>query len=362
MAANSGGRKTASSCLKCKLTVKKDNPALQCDGFCENWFHTACVDVSDQNKKKKKKIIDEVLCMCPTCKWHLKNFMVETQRIKKHNHTYANILSNKSDSILSKSRLKNTQENNICNKKTLLIKPKKNQKTEDVEKEVKHKINPAAIKFYKATKHGVIIMKSDSATNIEKLRQHAEDSLNSSNYNIELRVQSNPRLKIVGVNKNYVKAEDLVEDLKILNRQYFCDKDRMEIKHTRQSQRNKKWTIFVETDGHTFTKLVNTKLDLGWGYCSIYEDLYVRMCNNCCGYNHKTSECRNEKKFSYCAKNHTRSTCTKEFKQCVNCTHVRDKYDATRQVNHESDSVDCPIYSNKIKLAQDKINYFSKLD
>ena len=54
----------------------------------------------------------------------------------------------------------------------------------------------------------------------------------------------------------------LVEDLKILNRQYFCDKDRMEIKHTRQSQRNKKWTIFVETDGHTFTKLVNTKLKI----------------------------------------------------------------------------------------------------
>ena len=397
MAANSGGRKTA-ACLKCKITVKKDDLALKCDGFCESWFHIGCVDVSKEIYEDINKICDEIMWMCGVCKKHLKNFKiisglasksnenvdleqsiiqinnniealqttVETQKLAKHNLSYAEIIELGKDSKPSRHKLKGLQDSAASNEKTLVIKPKQTKKSEDVEIEIKSKINPvtaqAPIKYFKITKRGVVIIKSDSVNNVDKLKQHAEKALDDS-YTIELQTQNNPRLKIVGLNKDYKHAEELIDDLKILNSKLFCAKDKMIIKFSRQSQVNKKWTVFVEADGHTFAKLVNTKLDLGWGYCSIYEDLSIRRCKKCCGYNHKTSECRNEQKCPCCAGDHESKRCpNKENKQCINCIYVKQKFDATRDTNHTSDSEDCPIYVNKVKMAQEKINYFTKLE
>ena len=131
----------------------------------------------------------------------------------------------------------------------------------------------------------------------------------------------------------------------------------MVIKFARQSRYSRKWTIFVETSGTTYKKLINQKLDIGWGYCHVYEDLKIKKCFKCCNYGHKTTECKNEQICSLCAGKHDRKNCTSKEKICVNCSHVKNKYDATRQTDHDSNTEECPIMANKIRIARERVNY-----
>ncbi len=86
-------------------------------------------------------------------------------------------------------------------------------------------------------------------------------------YSVEIKEQQKPRLKILGLSREYKDGEELLQDLQTLNRQLINEEDRMKVVFTRQSQKTKKWQVHVETSGQTFHKLRNTKLDMGWNSC-----------------------------------------------------------------------------------------------
>lgn len=387
MAATSGGRSNKTSCLKCKILVKNSEKALRCDGFCESWCHIDCASVEEDQYDKINEIKSTILWMCLNCQRHLKNIknlmnsigkgtlnidleeklqeiqntctIVMENQLHKHNLTYSEIVA-KNTRTQNQTKHK-INKNDVSHENTIIIKPKEDQNIEYTKKEIFDKINPSAarapIKYFKATNKGTIVLKSDSPNNAENLFKHASKVLKGK-YEIEVRKQENPKLKLTGLNKEYKDEKELINDLRVLNSKIITDSDKMIIKHNRQSKYTKKLTIFVETSGSTFSKLVNQTLDIGWGHCNVYEDLNLRRCYKCCGYGHKTTECKSmEVICPYCGGNHDISKCKKTRKHCVNCNYVKTKYDATRTTDHESDSDDCPIYIKKIRIAQEKINY-----
>lgn len=50
-------------------------------------------------------------------------------------------------------------------------------------------------------------------------------------------------------------------------------------------------TIFAET---TLGKLVNSKLDIAWGSCQVYEDLGIKRCDRRGVFGHKTASYKKE--------------------------------------------------------------------
>ena len=74
-------------------------------------------------------------------------------------------------------------------------------------------------------------------------------------------------------------------------------------------------------------------------------------------YGHKSTECKDERKCSYCAGPHDRSKCTKEEKKCVNCSIINLKYNPQHSYDHDSNSEkDCPVLAKRCKLARETID------
>lgn len=372
-------------CKGCSKEVKENEAGIFCDGVCQSWYHRACVGVSAQQYKKiNEEILKMLIWMCDPCRSKLKLIMKKQKsedtlrelvskmstmdkkindmcekmdnRMESINQTsYASVLANK-------SRLDKTNKSCVSHEKTLIIKPKKNQNKDACVKEVKQKLNPAAIgapiKFFSTTSTGCVVIKSDNVNNLEKLNDQARTMLSES-YNIELKEQFNPRLKIIGLPKEYKDGKELMYDLKLLNSKIIFDTDQLKITYTYQSKKSKKWNVYVETTGETFRRLVNTNLDLGWSSCKVLEDLNIKKCFNCGSFGHKESQCNSVKICTYCATDgHDRFNCNRHQKKCVNCQYANNKYNSTYKTDHDSeDERECAILAKRCRLARERINY-----
>lgn len=54
-------------CPLCKNLVKEDDKAIQCEIFCNNWFHCACVSVTDEEYEYMKILADKSKWACEAC-------------------------------------------------------------------------------------------------------------------------------------------------------------------------------------------------------------------------------------------------------------------------------------------------------
>lgn len=362
-------------CKTCNKSISDNELLIFCEGQCRSWYHTTCLNITKKQLNQMEAIKNLITWLCPTCKNNLERMWDDYTTSKKILNKLNEIegkLETKPQKILSyadaltNSTIKTEENKNICHERTLVIKPKKSQTKEATIQELKQKINPAAasapIKYYNYTKSGCVIIKSDSAENLEKLKTHVQSKLDTK-YNIEMKDQFKPQIKITGLLKEYKEGEELQQDLKLLNSKILNENDKIKITFTRQSKKSKKWTVFAETAGHTYNKLVNTRLDLGWSSCQVHENLKIIRCFRCGVFGHKSANCREDQKCTYCAGLHDRLKCDKKVKKCVNCFYVHGKFNADQPFDHDSeDERHCPILAKKCRLAREKINFNAKLE
>lgn len=127
-----------------------------------------------------------------------------------------------------------------------------------------------------------------------------------------------------------------------------------------QNRRTKKWTIFIETNGKTFKKILNKDyINVGWKSCPVYENLRILQCRKCLLYGHKTTNCKKEIVCTICFGQHPDQECQKQNKnpECYNCIHRNQRYNANLDVNHHSLDSNCAIYFEKINMQRDRIDY-----
>ena len=363
-------------CKKCDIDVVDGEKSIFCEGLCRSWYHIDCVGINKKQYGQINVVEKLVTWMCASCKKQMKNLWKEKRDYHKilqklesleqqvcNSNTapiitsYANVVAKNSNQMD-----KNKGLEFISHEKTLILKPKNVQTKVSSTKILKEKIDPttvgAPVKFFKATEKGNIVIKSDNAQNLEKLMSHAKKNL-EKDFDIEMKSQHYPRLKLTGLLKKYDDGDSLLNDLKLLNRQMINDDDRMKVVYARQAKRSKKWVVHVETNGKTFKKLVNTKLDMGWSYCHIYEDLMVLRCYKCSMFGHKSADCKsNVKVCSYCEGPHSRSECDSQEKRCTNCHYVNRKYNPDHRFDHDSENEqECPTLAKKCRMARERINF-----
>lgn len=101
----------------------------------------------------------------------------------------------------------------------------------------------------------------------------------------------------------------------------------------------------------------NERVFLLWQSCRVFEDISVPKCYKCQGYNHKSTNCKNQMVCGYCMGSHDTNQCSQPFKKCANCTFANNKYNKNYDVSHESSDTICPTYKYMLEVMRSKIDW-----
>lgn len=100
------------------------------------------------------------------------------------------------------------------------------------------------------------------------------------------------------------------------------------------------------------------KLNLPWCECKVVEHMHVSRCFKCCGFFHKSTECKQSQKCSRCGGSHKHSECKKKQNVCcINCMNANDRFNANYNTNHSAWSKEYPIYKRRLSSLISKIEY-----
>lgn len=348
-------------CLTCSKLSKKEAGSLK-----KNRAEWICIKCNDQNNNNNENYsIEEENILLKKCIININqkmDFLVK--EVKELKYLTSKMLDEKEKNSVKQKDYTYSQivqklpENQITsNIPVLIIKPKNKQTSRQTKIEVQNAVNPitvqATVKKVKEINNGGIIIQTNNEEELEKVRKLSEYKL-KEHYNIEVSKMKPPKLVLLGVSKKY-DDEELIEELKALK--YIDIQDKLTIKHTRQSKISKKYIIYLETSGRTFSKLVNKDISLGWNTCKIREDFNIFICHKCCGYGHTTKYCSRNQICSFCSGTHTYYKCYQEKSKCINCSFMNTRYNKSLNCNHEANSIECNIHLQKIQEARERTNY-----
>lgn len=362
-------------CVKCKsegVFITKNPQFLQdIEENCNRLVQTVTKRITDVEEKMKENceqmiktvtenssIVDKVITEnCNSVKQTLTQKIDDMGNKVNKVYSYADAATSIKTKTTQNTRKFLTRKSN--NTKTYIIKPKKTQTNADTQNEVQKLVNPAAtgtiIETIKGIKNGGIVIKTDErAAESSNFYEILVKKLQAK-YDINTIKKRNPKIKIVGVKKQY-NNEDLIFDL--VKQNYFIDeKDVIDIIHQFETKNNQ-WILIAEVAPHTFHKMINNDyVNIGWHTCRIYEDIYIKTCTRCNKYGHKKADCDQHVTCKKCGENHHFRECTNSNKQCCNCKYSNQTYKTKYNIEHEANTEDCTIHLNKISRAREGINY-----
>lgn len=385
----------STECQQCNNEIKRSHKSIKCVS-CEIIYHIKCAEIQEE----ELKMIQGNRCiqyMCKNC--NRSDIIINAVRnVEKRLEECMEIIKNQGKMIENNSKLlvdaTATTDTKISastnsyavvtsksnaevilvkpinqtpmplkyrnNTPAIIIKPKNAQTSEQTLMHLKQSVNPGETKTkitkIKTLKNGGVLIKGENKQTINELKNLINNKI-SDKYEVELSKLSRPRIKIIGLSREYT-SEELMEDLKLQN-QFITEEDEIEIKHTVQ-MRNKKWIVFAEVKGSTFSNLIQRRsVNVGWESCKIEEDPNVRRCTKCWGFGHKTTECNRQVTCKHCAGNHLYIECRTQTPTCTNCYISNTKFNTNHQTNHEADHSSCSILQNKIYIQQERIDYYN---
>ena len=386
-------------CAKCGKEV--NGLYMVCEGTCGQFYHQECCNI-DKNTYEKWKTSDFLRFICDSC--HQKNngvgtkvdlieqfiykideaiqkqsqkfsiFESEMRTIKemmKNNspkctnscHTpqkplFSAILGSKQQKSNSKrNRSQSDLENEISTPKkkapnpAIVVRAKEPQTSGQTKEKIKSQINPAMVSVIstKNVSNGGVILESESTEKLEHLKLTVEKALGES-YVVDYAKLRLPEVKILHVNRRYtedviisnLRAQNLLDPSEPLN---FI---RMDEVTNRETQRQT-FNIVLSASKCIYTQLLEMqKVSIGWQKCKIVENITIKTCFKCRGFNHIRTECSNSQACSKCSGEHDLKDCTSEESICINCVRSNSKFGLNIDIKHPSWSKTCPTYMNHI--------------
>lgn len=381
-----------SSCIKCSKGTRNE-PLVRCGGLCGKGIHEKCSGLSKYDIDKLQSNVN-IKFVCDHC--------IGSMAVLKEN--YSNILASinstkdlfkqifeQSVEKMEKSVSEIINKNNVNNLKKcvkeavsevkeseskkekksyasmlrapIYIKPKKHQESEKTIKEVKDKINPSklSVKVNKITnkRDGAVTIQCENEKERSIISKEIIEKLND-NYDIKVSDMRNPKVLIHGM-REQLKEEQVEMALKAQNKAINFK----EIKCLKvfQSAKNKNiYNAIVDVDGEAFANLMKIKnVYIEWDECICYENINVKRCFKCCGFNHSAANCKSEKEIcAKCGENHITKECKSECLRCINCVLMKERLNNIENnidVNHDSRDANCPVLQRKLKIEREKIKY-----
>lgn len=361
------------SCSECNVKIKKDEGRIQCEGVCQKWYHTVCVDINDKENKMMLNLGHKVIWMCKNCVGWLTQAKLAASlddRLKEISIDIKNVKSdieqvNRNAVLTTKSNYAGAVQNKTPKvskpaNHNIIIRSKKKQTSKQTKETVKSKIsltgNKICVSNIREISNGGILLTCDTKEARDLLLNRLDEKINSEEYETKVTKLRKPTIKIVNITDEYSNAT-LVDEIKLKNP--FLEYDEIEVRHIREIKSKKTWTAFIETAGEAFRKIMDQgKVYLNWDSCPVYEDISVLRCYNCQRYHHKGKQCTNDPVCSKCENAHNSRDCQEEIICCNNCKLlIKDNNVDNIDTNHEATSDECPVFKKHRDNAIKNINY-----
>lgn len=102
----------------------------------------------------------------------------------------------------------------------------------------------------------------------------------------------------------------------------------------------------------------NGKLFIGFDYCDVYDQVMLRRCFKCSGFNHVSENCKGNTSCPRCSGEHFVKDCKvsdSELK-CINCIKLKDKTkDTGIDINHAAWDSKCHVFKQNVTEFKSKI-------
>lgn len=376
----------SSLCYKCEKDIEEEDDYAECDG-CDSLFHLKCAGITkkEANARKNSKCLK---LYCPECfkakgeatPEKLKEIlgllykmdMCMQQQItsnlpssieRKLNELDKKITANKvvASGNTANSSAKPAYANIVKNgtvKPAIVIKPKLKQTSTKTFEEITKKIdkNDLNVCGTRSARDGGVVLRCVNSTETLKAKQMVNEKL-GPNYEVIVPKMKLPRIRITNITSDIPK-ESIVDELKKQNELIKNMNINLITIIPRKIRSNESKDAIVEVNSESYNKLMEIGvLKLPWRECRLLEHLHVKRCYKCCGYFHKSTECKQSQKCSQCAGSHKHSECKSKTYCCINCKQANEKFNLNLGTDHHSWDKQCSIYIRRLVSVKNKIEY-----
>lgn len=370
----------AVNCKKCKLKITKQCNAIQCDK-CDSWFHIKCINILETKFKKIRDLGSISIWLCDDDREEFNKWKNNSNNAEQNLFDESKILNAINDINKRLKTIEDKVDNNVnqiskpsfanvlnssiegyrsviaTNKSEqfVVVKPKKNQNSDTTRAELARKIpNPESVSAVHKIPKGGLVINCKNIEESKKLQKEASTKL-GEDYTVIIPELKNPKMKILDMCEN-LSEDDIIKYIKKQNT-YLSD-GYIKVLDIYENNLNKQFNAIIEVDTTTFQKInEQKKIIIGWNVCRVYEYIHIKRCYKCCGFNHKSSVCKNKQACLKCGGEHIKKNCTSMESECVNCKSINEKLNLKFDTNHPAYSRECPVYKRKIENVQKNIKY-----
>lgn len=230
---------------------------------------------------------------------------------------------------------------------------------EDCRKLIKDKLKPVNYNLSNITntKKGGVIVQCPSSADLRKLKSDAMANL-GNDFVVTAPVGRLPKVRVFGFTDQY-NAIDLVKVLKEQNSNIILESSTVSVVYSFNSKSNSRFGAKLEVDAMTFKRMIDAgKVFVGWDSCRVTEDLNIRRCYKCWGFNHVSSKCSvAQQRCPKCNGNHHQKDCQSTSENCAVCCEAVLKYHIKIDTNHTVFFPNCPSYLHRVSLEHRNIDY-----
>lgn len=360
-------------CPICTDNFIVNNKKIKCE-FCQQVFHNMCAKIKDGLVKSVAECANLLWfcnnCLC-TVKQNLKlsdqmkTVEKNTDTIIKQAFECLEAIQSIKKSSLDEMKSNNNQENKnyarALKEGVVLVKPTKACESKETKLKIKENVNMAdlgvGITDMRDAREGAVVIKCKDVSDANKLKLNLQQQL-GENYLATIPNKRNPRIKIVGIEKEYTEDE-LKRVIKLQNKDVL--EEDSQIKLIVIKKMVKTFLAIIECDAKSFRNIITKaegRLFVDYRACRCYEYVSITKCYNCNQYNHTSKNCPNSKSCGKCASIHHESkSCDSKKFHCINCKLSNDKYKLNLNTEHSAYNIECPTYIRLLNSERGKIQY-----
>lgn len=245
-------------------------------------------------------------------------------------------------------------------KNVVVIKPtSKVNNPEESLKLIKTKLKPADYKLcgVSNTKQGGVVVQCPTSAELNKFKTDAASRL-GNDFEVTAPLGRRPRVRVFGFSIEY-NAIDLVKVLKEQNDDVISETSHITVAHIYQGKSCSRFGAKLVVDADTFKRMIEAgKISIGWDPCWVSEDINIRRCFKCWGFNHVASKCLQPHQLCpKCSGNHHQKDCDSTIEKCVVCCVAVAKRHIKIDTDHTVFSSSCPSYAHRLAQEHRYIDY-----
>lgn len=167
-----------------------------------------------------------------------------------------------------------------------------------------------------------------------------------------------PRIRIYGFTEEY-NADDLIKLLTEQNPNLISSSSTVKVEHIYFVKSKDRYGAKLEVDATTFKSFMAIeKVFIGWEVCWVNEELNIRRCFKCWGFNHVSSNChKTEERCPNCGDTHKKQDCTSNVVKCAVCSDAVRISHLKIDPNHYALSSSCPSFLHRVDLERRMTDY-----